>query len=386
MNNKIKYGSEEDFYNMIKNKKILYIPIVSSINRETGEYNLDSDGNINRLVTAFSINDSFECLDLVLPKKHSKETKILDAFKENNENINFIFSDFFGIHAGEQRSNMFIITNLVNELERNKSFDSYDYVILDSQYLLIYLNKYNYVDRNKLIFWNYLCSTKKYQRSFTAPFVDITKDAINIAKYVIVTSPDILEFTADEKMDRADDSLFYIPKFVDRKLDIFSKYEEDQEVYDILDSYIESKTIPFYLPFRLTDEAYKMDLVISDFILPYQSIAEINGYDISLIYSDPNNSGEMENFIEKYPELDKDNIILQKVSPARDTFYTIIDHPIGVNIPYFEDIDFANHAAIWEFKDSNANIWVLPKYDGMLMPYYEKTDTSIFKSYEILKN
>lgn len=384
--NTIKYRNEEDFNRMIKDKNILYIPIISSINRETGEYNLDSDGNVNRLVTTFSRNNLYASLDIVLPSKHSKEMNILDSFKENNPNANFIFSDFFGIHAGEQRSNMFLISNLVNELQRYQSLDSYDYVIVDSQYLLIYLEKYWYIDRNRLIFWNYLCSTQNYQRSFTAPLVDITKEAINTAKYIIVTSPDLLEYTYEEKYNKSDDSLIYISKFVDRKLPEFSNYDSDDNIIKILDNYLENKTIPFYLPFRLTDEAYKIDLVV-DFINDYNKEAIKNNYKLSILYSDPNNSGMMEDIKNKYSDvLNNDNIEYCQVSTSRDTFYTIIDHKIGVNIPYFEDIDFANHAAIWEFKDSNANIWVLPKYDGFAMPYYEKSDKSIFKSYRILKS
>lgn len=390
-----KHYNEDDFVEMIKGKSILYIPIVSSINRETNLYNLDSDGNINRLATTFLLYSSYKNLSIVLPKRHDPEnTSIVDAFKKDafiRDKIDIHYSDYFGIHAGEQRANMYLITNLVDELIRaygdlNKSFD---YVIADSQYLLEYLVDYNYADKSKLIFWNYLCSTNNFSRSFTKSLDKITEKIIHKIDHTIVTSPDIYRYVdylnnMPGAKNTEPDSIIYLPIFVDRRLSPFSRYEKDKEISDVLDNCIENNDYVIYLPFRLTDEAYKFETVVKSFIGPINEQAKRNGHLIRILYSDPNNSGIMEEQVQTYEELQDTNIDFVKVSPARNTFYTIIDHQIGVNIPYFEDIDYANHAAIWEFKDSNANIWVLPLYDGMNMPYYEESDKKLFKSYKLL--
>lgn len=373
--------TESDFNKMIKGKNLLYIPIVSSINRETNLYNLGTDGNINRMITTFIRNNSFDKLTVVLPKNSTNHDFINSFIELSNNKIEIIYSDFFGIHAGEQRSNMFIITNIINELQSvTDGLDTFDFVIGDSQYLLWYLANYNIVDNEKLIFWNYLCSTKEYQRSFTSSLVDITEEIINIVGNVIVTSPNIAKYV--EEIKKSSKNIIYIPRFVDRDIYIFGKYDNDLVIDEILNEFKSEKTIPIYLPFRLTDEAYKIDLVV-EFINNYNKEAEKNNYKIVLLYSDPNNSGEMDKIIDKYEILQNKNISKYQVSNSRDTFYTIIDHPIGVNIPYFEDLDFANHAAIWEFKDSNANIWVLDKYDGKNMPYYEESDLKLFKTYKM---
>lgn len=384
--------TEKDFDLMLSGKRILYIPIISSINRETNKYNLDADGNVNRFITAFSRCNKWAELQIAIPSNIGEgQNTFIQKFilnKKPYQTLNFIKSKFFGIHAGEQRSDMFIIFNLLNDIrDEVGDLNDFDYIIADSQYLIHYLIWYNIVPKHKIIFWNYLCSTMNYQRSFTSKFVEITKDILGSLAHVIVTSPDLYEYCKENMAPyivKNPNSLIYLPRFVDRNLEIFREYDPDQEIYDYLDECKKNKDFVIYLPFRLTDEAYKFDRVVKEFIYNINEKAKESDTKVKILYSDPNNSGMMATQIENYKDvLGNLNISYVNVNVDRNTFYTIIDHPIGVNIPYFEDLEFANHAAIWEFKQSNANIWVLDKYDRN-PEYGESDDTSLFKKYKLL--
>src|SRR5574344_47194 len=99
---------------IFKNKNILYIPIISMQDRKTGLYNLSGDGNVNRFITTFSHNNSFNNLTIYLPKNHIVGSeKYLNQFKDKFKNINFVYSEFFGNHASEQRKNSLLVNNII---------------------------------------------------------------------------------------------------------------------------------------------------------------------------------------------------------------------------------------------------------------------------------
>lgn len=52
----------------IKGKNVLVIPIVSSIDRKTGKYNLETDESITRIITTFSYCNSYKSLKIILPE------------------------------------------------------------------------------------------------------------------------------------------------------------------------------------------------------------------------------------------------------------------------------------------------------------------------------
>ena len=87
----------------MQDKNILYVPIISSINRETNKYNLDSDGNVVRFITFFEHHKNFNTLTILLPKNNESHD-IVDRWVKDNDNIEIIWPDNFGKHAGEQRS------------------------------------------------------------------------------------------------------------------------------------------------------------------------------------------------------------------------------------------------------------------------------------------
>ena len=79
---------------LFNGKSIVYFPIVSMQNRETGNYKLDQDGNVNRFITFFSKCNTMKQLYITLPS--NKETcKYYTDFTESKNNITTIYNSNF---------------------------------------------------------------------------------------------------------------------------------------------------------------------------------------------------------------------------------------------------------------------------------------------------
>lgn len=257
------------FNTILNNRRVLYIPIISCINRQTSEYNLACDGNVNRFITTFSKCNSFNHLDIVLPSMHVKGSEyIVKNFK--TDKITITYSEYFGIHAGEQRNNDTIVQNTYNSID----FSKYDCVIFESQKLGKMIIENN--PEIMTIFYNPVSKTNK-TRVFLNGYEDINQYLIENSNYTIVCSPDQVEF-----YEAFNDKLLYLDILIDRGLPYF-EYTKDDEVLDL----IKDKKV-FYLPFRLTDEGYQFDLVIEVLNDELKS-----GNDFIVLYSDPNNSQEI---------------------------------------------------------------------------------------------
>ena len=98
----------------------------------------------------------------------------------------------------------------------------------------------------------------------------------------------------------------------------------------------------YYIPYRLTDEGYKVDDVISYINYDYADV-------VIVYYTDPNNSGVMEDLKKKF----NSNVVFIKLPTDRNTHFTMLSSEYVV-VPYFEDLDFINHATLWEMMSSKA--------------------------------
>lgn len=348
--------------NYIENKKVLCVPIISSIDRQTGEYKLDADGNVNRIITTFWHADTYKTLYLVLPKKHVKGSEVyIEQFvkmKSTEEHtINIIWAESFGIHAGEQRSNYFVIKNLERELYGYICGNIIDVYIMESQGLLQDVITSIVARPNKnVIFWNYTCTTNTKTRSFLNGYKEINESLFLSTDKTIMASPEQVDyFNAVCSLNNT--KLMYIPTFMDRDIPIFN-YEKDTELNDKLVKEHHNGTKFFYLPYRMTDEGYRMSEVI-DYINNYKSKTKV------VIYSDPNNSGYMETIKDKFEH----NVSFMKVSTSRDIYYTILDCDADIDIPYFEDIAYINHASIQEFVYPSVKCTILLKEYDTKDPY-----------------
>lgn len=112
------------------------------------------------------------------------------------------------------------------------------------------------------------------------------------------------------------------------------------------------------MPYQVTDEEYDNDKVIK-FINYYNKIrkkyTKTNSSSLYILYGDPNNSGYMEKI---KPYIDND-VKFEQVPNDRGTNYTLLDSDLKVVIPYFEDIDYINHASIQEFVSDKAKCQII---------------------------
>lgn len=354
----------------IKGKNVLVIPIVSSIDRKTGKYNLEADGNINRIITTFSYCDSYKTLKFILPKKRRiVSNSIIDRFSNsiNNDGVsrcNIFYSPNFGIHAGEQRVNKEVFNSLYDEI-KNELY-KYDYIFIESQCLAKKLIDKGYA--NKMIFWNYTCEFVddgvyytgiEKSRSFLKGFDTINKYIMEHVNMTILASPEqVYYYTCYFGQDFVNKYTMYIPVFIDRDLPIFASYSKNDALENKLKSYNEGNdtTYYIYLPYRLTDEGYDIDRVIK-FISYINKIRKKykNKSALYILYGDPNNSGYMEKV---KPYIDND-VKFEQVPIDRDTYYTLLDSDLHVMIPYFEDIEYINHASIQEFVSDKAKCQII---------------------------
>lgn len=349
---KVKYlymGIKESFAKLdtiINGSHVLCVPIVSSINRETNQYKLDCDGNINRIVTAFSHANSFDKLTILLPSNY-ESMNILNDFKDNNEGkVVLKHTSYFGKHAGEQRSLPECYENTLKLIEKN--YSGYDWIFVESQYLADALCKAGY--KNKLIFYNNVCEIELdgvvKTRSFMKGYDKLNKKLVDNCAYTICVSPETTEywksFVISEGGTR--ENILNLPYLIDRELTYFS-YIPDSKLQLHIERLAQDMCI-IYLPYRLTDEGYQMNKVVN--------YVNMLASDVCIIYSDPNNSGFMETLKTRF----NDKVKYVKVSTDRNIYYTLIDSPF-VSIPYFEDIAFINHATIHEMFNNKANCTII---------------------------
>lgn len=351
---------------MVKGKSILVIPIVSSIDRKTREYNLEADGNINRIVTTFAYCNNMESLKFVLPKKRKfVPNDIIDKFANEYYKNTFFsvhYSNNFGIHAGEQRMKKEVYEGLYNELKND--FNQYDYIFVESQGLAKLMIERSDLG-NKMIFWNYTCEFVKgdgydgpeKSRSFLKGYDKYNKYIMENVNMTILASPEQVEYyRANFGNDFIAYNTIYIPVFIDRNLKVFEQYlEKTPEIEKLLTDLKsnEDKLKYVYLPYRLTDEGYQIGDVIN-----YVNYLAKNwkNKSICILYGDPNNSGYMDKIKDKFNK----SVSFKQVPTDRNTYYALIDdEDLSVIIPYFEDIAYINHASIQEFVNDKAKCLIV---------------------------
>jgi hypothetical protein len=319
------------FNNIINDRDIVYVPIISCINRQTGEYDLSCDGNVNRFITTFSYCNNFNHLHIILPSKHVNNSEYLvEKWISKSNNITIHYCSYFGIHAGEQRNNDDVVQNMYLYVRENFDLTNKLFIFESQKLAKLFLSV-----SHDVIFYNPVSKTNK-TRIFLEGYDEINDYLVDKCLYTIVCGPDQVDYYKDYK-----DKIIYLDKLIDRDLDIFSKYNKDKEFDNRLNQ-IDGDV--YYLPFRLTDEGYQFNKVVN-FI---KNSSKCNYF---ILYSDPNNSKILDTF--NFDDEFKSKFI--KVSTERDLYYTIIDSKKQVIIPYFEDLDFINHAAIHEFINDKAN-------------------------------
>lgn len=322
---------------IIKDKKILYIPIYSCFDYKTSQLNFKADGNINRFLSTFYHCNSYKKLTIVCPINGNDFNWFRNICEhELLKNTNLYYSEHIQKSAKIERSLDFA-NKLFNDLEYIN--DKYDYIIIESQhlYLKYVMNGYQI---DKLIYWCPVCATNEKTRDFLEPFKELDRFIFSIANKVIVASNDQVKYF----QSITGKNPIQITSLIDRNIECF-KYELDKNAIDILNKYNYCKKI--FLPFRLTDMGYKTQEIV-DYLFENKDIIK----DFIVLYSNPNNC-DIKRF--SNGNIDKEKFINNyfiQVPKNRDSYYTFIDKG-EVIIPYFEDIEFICHAAIDEFKYGN---------------------------------
>lgn len=350
--------------NRLYNETILYIPVISSINRQTGKYNLDSDGNVVRFITFFEnhklrFTELYDMLIVVLPSNNESH-EIVSKWVRSNNNIYIVWSDDFGIHAGEQRNNPDVYNAMLHNIDMMIE-DNYGIttIIYESQGLGNALisdvdSKYNDVN---LVYWCPVCKIDdSHTRNFLEGYDELNEKLFDSSCWSIVESPAQLN-----KFSSPSNFVYPYYKMSDRNLKYFD-YEKNDALIKEIENYANEHNSVYYLPYRLTDDGYKIEDVIS----------YIN-FDISehtiVYYTDPNNSGYMDSIKNKFDA----NVRLVNISTDRNTHFTMLSSE-HVIIPYFEDLDFINHAMLWEMMSDKSNCqFCVTKEQWDLNPYNLKS-------------
>lgn len=321
----------------IKDKDILYVPIISSINRDTNLYRLDVDGNVVRFVTFFSHHNDFRSLTILLPEANDGHYEIINNFVKNNPNVNIVWKDCFGKHAGEQRRD----NDVIDMLNIYITFNAYrfDKIFFESQGLGMKLID-NYKPE-KLVYWCPVCKIDdQHTRDFLEGYDDKNLKLFKYCGTTIFCAP-----MQVEKYKYSCKHIYYYSIMIDLSLGYF--YGDNN--FNSLDNFMSSSVINYinsenktcyYLPYRLTDMGYKVDDVI-DFI---NKSTEMDRK-VDVFYTDPNNSHYFDD--KKNINKFKENIFLTKISSSRFMHLSMLSNDLVI-VPYFEDLDFINHAILWE--------------------------------------
>ena len=323
---------------LIQNKKILYIPIYSCFNYDTGKLNFKADGNINRFLSTFSHCNSFKYLNILYPPEGNNIDWFENSCKMISDKITLLPCEYIVKSAKIERSLEFA-DKVYNEL---KCLYRYDYIIVESQHL--FLKFYNHEYKN-LIYWCPVCATNNKTRDFLEPFKELDRYIFSIANNIIVASDDQVEYVNSINEGKGIcRTLIQINQLIDRKLPCFN-YIKQKDIKELFDSF--KNYYKIFLPFRLTDKGYQMQEIF-DYLYKIYNKSKA----FKVFYTNPNNC-DIYQFAknDSYKKLFIDTNFIQ-VDKDRDTYYTIIDD-CQVIIPYFEDTEFICHAAIDEFNCSN---------------------------------
>ena len=321
---------------LLKDKKVLYIPIYSCFDYKTKLLNFKADGNINRFLTTFFNVNSYKSLDIVSPIE-GNDYFWFDDCVSKLDNTKIIYSKEIKESAKVQR-NISFAKKILNSLKINE----YDIVIAEGQYVVLnLLDYYRYVD---VIYWCPVCATDKNTRDFLEFNRELDKYIFSRVDYTIFTSQGQVDYLNRLKEDlsiRYTNSIL-IETLIDRNISFFN-YEKNQSLLNILHRYLDDNWKIVYLPFRLTDEGYKFKEILS-------KLVSLDNIKIVVLYSNPNNC-DINSLAKNLKEKKYIEQHFINVGKNRDIYYTLIDYG-NVIIPYFEDTYFINHAAIYEFETS----------------------------------
>ena len=341
---------EHELAMLLRDLSVAYIPIYSMFDHQTKLVDLECDGNVNRWMTNFyksgqawkKLTIFGPCGDLAKSDENFKmfRSKLYRNFK----NIEYVGSAAFCGGAKNQRSSDFpkeLIGQFKDKLLEN------DVVIVESQELfkalLIAKNTGHW--SGKLVYWCPVCATSKKSRTFLEASKTADMTCFKTADHVIVATDEQAEYV--KECGVASDKISILKEFIDRTLPMFKDYTVDNEALETVEKELNAGKTCLYLPFRLSDEGYKIWEILDSVFVKLMSD--------ELVIFTPNLNGASEAELVKLCKdngswLGEDQIRsaiskFKPISSSRDTYYTLIDYCPDLIIPYFEDWKFVMHAA-----------------------------------------
>jgi len=344
---------EHELAIFLRDKRVVYIPIYSMFDHQTGLVDLGCDGNVNRWMTNFyKAGKTWKKLTVFGPCRDlAKSDECFNAFKSkletNFENLEYVESPAFGGGAKKQRSSEFPV-ELVTSF-KDKILDC-DVAIVESQemYGALLTAKKSRHFSGKLVYWCPVCATAKKTRTFleSSKLADLA--CFKTADHIIVATDEQAEYVRDCGVEAS--KITVAREFIDRSLPMFKDYVVDDEALDIVEKELDAGRTCLYLPFRLSDEGYKIWEIFDSVYVKLMSgeivafTSNVNGASVDELVKLCKDNGSW---------LDESKIKalvskLRPISASRDTYYTLLDYCPGLVVPYFEDWKFVMHAAVDE--------------------------------------
>ena len=353
---------------------LLHFPIISMRSYVTDLYDLTCDGNFNRLVSVWlnlidayiesmkgendisyitKINNLH--ITVVLPHWSKMTPQSLEivrkAIDAGKGFLSFEMSDMFPSGGPKQERSLSGGISLSKCLVEMIEKYAPSVIVYEPEYLGLYCETMKSLSMTadsglKTIFWCPVSSTLDEDPSFLDNVKHVDIELAKSCDLLIVATEKQAEYFA-----RNGKSLYEIlvnPILIDSSLDIFS-FDPVVNISEFIDKYVRRGYKIVYFPFRMTDPGYQFDGVMSTLI----ALAGF-GNKILFLYSDPNDSKKVEVY-RGIKEVQNGNLLLERVSSARDTYYTIISNQ-NVVVPYLENIDNIMHASWQEMQYYETNI------------------------------
>lgn len=338
----------QTFSDIVSGKKILHVPIYSMFNRISHRLNALCDGNINRWLTAYAKANNFKGTTIAFPP-----FDLTDNYKEFEEILSSVpkialyWTPAIRDSAIVQRSKEFaqgVLSSFIPLISEK------DLIIVEAEELALLLSSVqgqNKPKDQKWAYWCPVCETNHKRRSFMKEEAKKANEKIftdSNFDYFIIASKDQVEYL--KELGVSEDKIIFNNQHIDRDLPMFS-YNKSYETLHLIHSVTHGDVKFIYLPFRLTDEGYKIWEIV-EFMIKNPNV---------LVLSSNVNGAQNEELIKLIKknslELSEEAINealsrIQPISSSRDVFYTIIDECDNCVVPYFEDTDFIHHSTIEE--------------------------------------